>query len=104
MKLTKSLIVALILFGAVDANAQQKTTKATTAPVAKKEATIEEFKKRNQQVKSVSWERGKVMVVEKTDGTIEKYKLDNYTEEEKAKSIYGKLPASPREYPDPNRH
>lgn len=104
MKHVKTIGIAAFIFVAVSASAQQKkisqqkpvkkvvTVASTSTPGEDRNA---DFLQRNPTIKSVKWEPGLVLILEKADGAIERYMVDNVAEEEKVKSLYGKLPPFP---------
>lgn len=103
MKLLKNIAIAACIIISVSAQAQHKTAKkvvhalppAPPAPPVKVVDPNAEFLSRNKDVKSVKWEPGTWLVIEKSDGGIERYQVDKFHDEQQAKSVYGKLPPMP---------
>jgi hypothetical protein len=99
MKLFRNVIIAATLLASISVDAQDKTknakTQANRRAFEQGQNPVVEFKKRNKDVKSVHWKQGNIIVIEKTDGSVEKYNLDVATEKEKATSLYGELPIAP---------
>jgi hypothetical protein len=95
MKLLFKAALGVCLLASMSANAQSKTAPAkngskTTA--VKKADPVTEFKKRNPDVKSIWWDPGMMLTIEKVDGTKEVYSMDVFKDEQKAKSLYGDIP------------
>ncbi len=91
------LTCALGLFLLAALPAQTKKTLHHTAGAVKsevkKELTSDElFLKRNPSIKTFSREPGYILVLQKKDGTTEKYMMDIYTDEKKFKGNYGLPP------------
>jgi hypothetical protein len=105
MKLFRNVIIAATVLASISVDAQDKTknakTQASRRAFEQGQNPVVEFKKRNKDVKSVHWKQGNIIVIEKTDGTVEKYSLDVATEKEKATSLYGELPIAPPPPPAP---
>jgi hypothetical protein len=99
MKLFRNVIIAATVLASISVDAQDKTKNAKTQvnrrAFEQGQNPVVEFKKRNKDVKSVHWKQGNIIVIEKTDGSVEKYNLDVATEKEKATSLYGELPIAP---------
>lgn len=112
MKQAKTLAIAACLLIGVSVNAQQKaqakrsahtthtaTKKVAPASLPQQSAPVEDlnadFLKSNSTVKSVKWEKGSILILEKTDGTTERYNVDKYQDEQEVRRLYGKVPPFP---------
>jgi hypothetical protein len=99
MKLIQNAVVAACALTAMQTNAQSPpaTSGSNSSPsaIVQPDNPVSGFKRRNKDVKSVSWQDGQVIIITKKDGAVEKYDLNNKDEVAKAESQYGKLPATP---------
>lgn len=105
MKLLLTVVIGTGLLSAIAVDAQQKPKKDVTKLPPPKEVKVNnplaDFKERNKDVKTVRWKQGNVMIIEKKNGLVETYRLNNKTDERKAEDIYGTLPPSPPPPPPP---
>lgn len=99
MKLIHKLTLGVCLLATVTVQAQKKHVthkpNVTKVPVVKLADPDAEFKKLHPEVKSVTWERGMIVTLEKFDGSKERFSLDRFDDEQRAKKLYGKMPAPP---------
>jgi hypothetical protein len=99
MKRFQNTAFALALLLAFQAQAQQQAPRAKKLPASssasQQKDPTQEFKKLNKAVKNIRWKEGRILVIEKNDGVIERYQLDNKSEKEKAIQLYGELPVIP---------
>ena len=116
MKLFTKAALAICLVASLSVNAQSKKVKPaapakpalpahspTSAEAARPsiEQRVAEFRKRNPDVKGFTWEKGMVLVIEKQDGSKEKYEMDKFNDEQAARGKYGRVPVLPAPPPPP---
>ena len=96
MKHVKNAAIGVSLFSSLSAGVQQNIVELNNTPKQEKVVSGDNpFKKRNKDAKSVHWRKGNVMKIEKRDGTIEIYDLDEAKAQKKAEQLYGVLPPAP---------
>lgn len=97
MKLILKAAVGIFILANTPSIAQTKKiqphpTKTANTTVKKELSSDELFLKRNSSIKTFSREPGYVLVIQKKDGTTERFSMDIFNDEKKFLNAYGKPP------------
>src|SRR3954463_3840457 len=91
MKFLHTAAIAICTATSISSFGQDKLPEKTkTSTVTSKDKSPDDvFKKRNKDVRTVDWHRGKTIVITKADGSTEKYNIGNAAEKTKVETLYG---------------